>query len=118
MKIFTNKYIVLLPVFGIFLFSGCVSKQILGSSDYHLYNRNYGVVQNSEVDNIIHNEVMAENAPTEVDIPKSDDPEVYTQLMPDPEAVTEENYVEVPPVISYKYDDDPKFYTTNYARNY
>ncbi len=115
MKTVTKKILSISIVPSLFLFNGCAStsSELVSISDTHPYNKNFGVVPNSKVDNILKEEILAEKEPVEVEIPKSNDPEVYTGLKYDPEAVTAENYVEVPPVITYKYKFDPKFYTAN-----
>ena len=114
MKTVTKKILSISIVPSLFLFNGCTSSsKLVNISDTHPYNENFGVIPNREADNMLEEEILSEKEPVEVEIPKSNDPEVYTGLKYDPEAVTAENYVEVPPVITYKYKFDPVFYTTN-----
>ena len=114
MKIVIKKILsIILPY--IVLFNGCSykSSKLVSISDTHPYNENFGIIPNPEVDNILKEEILAEKEPIEIEIPQSDDPDVYVGLKYDPEAVTAEEYVETPPVITYKYRFDPKFYTVN-----
>lgn len=119
MKMVTKKILSIVP--SIFLFNSCASStstsQLISSSDIHPYNENFGIVPNPEVDNILKEEILAEEKPVEIEMPKDNDPDTYVGLKYDPEAVTAENYVEVPPVITYKYRFDPKFYTANELKN-
>ena len=118
MTVVTKKILSISIVPSIFLFNGCTSsttssKLVSISEDIHPYNEDFGIVPDEKVDNILKEEILAEKEPVEIEIPKSDDPDVYVGLKYDPEAVTAEEYVEVPPVITYKYRFDPKFYTAN-----
>ncbi len=118
MTVVTKKILSISIVPSIFLFNGCTSStsQLISISDIHPYNKNFGIVPNKKVDNILKEEVLVEKEPVEIEIPKSNDPDVYVGLKYDPEAVTAEEYVETPPVITYKYRFDPKFYTANDLR--
>lgn len=109
MKFFTKHTILLYAlVTSLFILNGCSSYQRVT----HLYNDNFGVVPSAEVDQIIEEETLASSYSTEIDTSMlSDDPSLTTELIPDPEAVTLENYVYIEPVITYKYMDSPNFYT-------
>ena len=92
------------------LFSACSSKhEIVSVSNTHTYNSNYGLIQNSEVDRHIQQEIWSQNLPTEVETVASN-PNWTTELILDPDAVTAEEYVQAPEIITYKYKFDPKFY--------
>ncbi len=110
MKITLKKILSLSTISSIFLLTGCSSHEIISSSDTHLYNKNFGLVENSIVDAHIEEEIWAQNKPTEIELPSSSDPTWTTELVLEPNAVTAENYVQAPPVITYKYKYDPKFY--------
>ena len=110
MKIITTKYILLLLSSSIFLISGCSTKQSIAVSETHLYNNNYGVVPDSRADEIIASEINSENEPIEIDY-SSLDPRYTTELKRDPDAFLAEEWVQPAPKISYKYMDDPNFYS-------
>lgn len=97
----------LLPLFSLSIFfNGCSSHQdVVSVSEAHLYNNNYGLNQNLEVDSIIQNEVVSMNEPYQ----SSSD---LTTTPPKLEEGTflAEDYVQKPPVITYKYQFDKKFY--------
>jgi hypothetical protein len=98
----------------ILLFSGCASNgEPVAISDIHTYNENFGVVDDPDIDAKLQEEILAQAKPVEVEIPKSDDPNITTELKDDPDAFTAEEFVPEPPIITYKYMDDPKFYTAN-----
>ena len=111
MKIISKKILSLSILSSILLFDGCSSHETILSSDSHLYNESFGVVDNFEVDARINEEILAQNTPVEIDNQLSSNPEWTTELILDPDAVTAEEYVQAPPIITYKYMDDPKFYT-------
>ena len=105
-KITTN----ILSLSLLLLLNGCSSTHdIVSMSNSHEYNSNYGLVQNHMVDTHIQEELWSENSPIEVETEVSN-PEWTTELVLDPDAVTAEEYVETPEVITYKYKFDPKFY--------
>ena len=107
----TTNFLLLLILSFTLLFNGCSStKSVVSVSETHLYNNNYGLHSNLEVDNIIQNELMAMNNPTEVDMSQPLDPEWTTDLKMDDDAFLAEDYVSTEPVISYKYEFDKKFY--------
>lgn len=94
----------------LFLMNGCSSThEIVNVSNTHSYNSNYGLIQNYEVDAYIQQEILTQNNPTEVETYASN-PNWSTELVLDPDAVTAENYVQAPTIITYKYKFDPKFY--------
>ena len=116
MKTITKKILSLSFISSIFLLNGCSSRNIISISDTYtspIDESYYGIVEDLEADALLEAEILAENNPTEIEIPFSDDPTITTELIVDPEAFTAENYVQTPPVITYKYMDDPNFYEEN-----
>jgi hypothetical protein len=115
-------------LFSFLLYSGCSSSHKLCSgyssshqlnedaypaySQTHTYNKEYGLIQDPKTDAIIHQEIISQNQPTEI-IVQLDDPNYTTELERDPEAFLAEEWVEPEPQITYKYDDDPRFYKEN-----
>jgi len=92
------------------LLNGCSStNEVVNVSNEHTYDSNYGLVQNYEVDARIQEEIWSQNRPTETETYASN-PNWSTALVLDPDAVTAENYVQAPAVITYKYKFDSKFY--------
>jgi len=111
MKTNTTKLLSLSLILSIFLFNGCSShSEVVSVSDTHLYNRNYGLTQNIEVDKIIYQESLAMNLPTEIETSQNINPEWTSELKKDPEAFLAEEYVQTAPVITYKYKFDKEFY--------
>jgi len=95
----------------LFLLNGCSShKETISVSEAHLYDTNFGLHRNAQVDMVIQEELLASNMPTEVDTTTHSNPEWTTELTKDPDAFLEEEYVPTEPVISYKYKFDKKFY--------
>jgi len=120
MKIATKKILSLSIVPSIVLINGCASSssnsenaEVINVSDTHLYNEDYGLVPNPKADEQLRHELIVQQQPVEVEIPKSNDPTLTTELKIDPDTFTAENYTPKPPVITYKYMDDPIFYTAN-----
>jgi hypothetical protein len=92
------------------LLNGCSSShEVVNVSNSHTYNSNYGLVQNYKVDEQIQQEIWSQSRPAEVET-YTTNPDWSTELVLDPDAVTAENYVQAPTVITYKYKFDPKFY--------
>jgi len=111
MKIVTTNYRLLLLLSSIFLIGGCSTKDNnIEVSQVHLYNNNYGVVPDSKADEIIASEIASEDEPVETDY-SSLDPRYTTELEKDPDAFVGEDWVPPKPKITYKYMDDPHFYT-------
>jgi len=111
MKMITTKYRLLLLLSSfILLINGCSTKESITVSQAHLYNNNYGVVPDSRVDEIIASEIQSQNEPTQIDY-SSLDPRYSTELKRDPDAFLAEEWVQPEPKISYKYMDDPHFYS-------
>jgi len=104
------------PLYILLLFGGCMSpvveeeEIIETSSALHSYSKEYGVVDDPEVEEMLEREKLVQQNPVEVIFPKPDDPEASYNIEDDPEAVTEDKLVIPPPVITYKYPFDPKFY--------
>lgn len=105
--------ILLLSLFSFILFiNGCSStKDIISISETHLYNDEYGLNTNLEIDTINENELVTINSPIEMDTPKDLNPEWTTELEIEDGAFLAEDYVQKEPVITYKYKFDSKFYT-------
>ncbi len=111
MKYNFKKNISLSIISSILLLSGCSSThEIISSSGVHAYNENFGLIQNSEVDARIHEEIVSQNRPAEVEHYASNNPNWTTDLVLEPNTFTAENYVQAPTIITYKYKFDPKFY--------
>jgi len=107
-KLSINHIILLLFI----ILNGCSQHQTIATSEAHLYNADFGIISNPELDSILEQELLTQNQPTEIDYSGlSDDPSLTTVMVHDPEAVTLENYVEPEPIITYKYMGSPKFYT-------
>jgi hypothetical protein len=120
MKPVVKKILSLSIVPSILLINGCTSpsqSKVVHVSTVHAYNRNYGVIRNPEADRIIREEIISQNRPVEVEVPETYDSTLTTELKIDPEAVTADKLVIPPPTITYKYMDDPKFYTENQLRH-
>jgi len=107
MKFNINSILTLSLFLSISIFSAC--------SSTHLYNDDYGLVEDEEIDKLLAQEELTKEISTEIDI-QSDDPELTTELEIDPDAVTAEEYVQKPTVYTYKYRFDPKFYDKGYLR--
>jgi len=113
MKIITTKYrLFLLLSSFILLINGCSTKNSVAVSEAHLYNNDYGVVPDNKVDEIIASEIESENEPVQIDY-SSIDPRYTTKLEKDPDAFVAEDWVPPEPKITYKYMDDPHFYSEN-----
>jgi len=112
MKTILNFLSLLLLSFTLF-FNGCSShRDVVSVSETHLFNNNYGLHSNVEVDTIIHNELMAMNSPTEVELSQYSNPEWTSELKMEEGTFLAEDYVPTEPVITYKYKFDKKFYDT------
>jgi hypothetical protein len=101
------------------LFNACSTKgeETIAVSSPHLYNENYGVLNDPQAEEMLEKEKLVQQNPVEVHIPKIDDPSISLEPNVDPEAVTEDKLVIPPPVITYKYPFDPVFYTENQVKN-
>lgn len=129
MKSFIKNTILLSAILSvIFIFNGCTSQQNISpqttvppqkyveqnfveqNSEDHPYNSNFGVVPSATIDQTIEENRINSQLPETDRSMLSKDPSLTTELVPDPDAVTLENYVETPPVITYKYMDSSKFY--------
>ncbi len=108
----------LLPLLSSFmLFTGCTShhqehlnEAIVNDTYLHPYNTQYGLVEDPHVDTILVQEEIASVQPAETITIPLENPTYTTELKDDPEAFVAEEWVEPEPVITYKYDDDPRFY--------
>lgn len=93
--------------------TGCTAhNDIVAMSDAHLYNGNFGLIQNNEADRQVQEELIAMNLPTEVEMPQNMNPEWTTELIKEPDAFYANEYVAQKEVITYKYKFDKKFYKT------
>jgi len=111
MKIVATNYKLLLLLSSILLIGGCSTKDNnIEVSQVHLYNNNYGLVPDSKADEIIASEIASENEPVEIDY-SSLDPKYTTELEKEPDTFVGEDWVPPAPKITYKYMDDPHFYT-------
>ena len=110
----TTLKFLLLPLVSLSIFfNGCTAHHdVVSVSETHLYNNNYGLHSNREVDRIIQNELMAMNDPTEVESPQYLNPAWTSELKMEEGTFLAEDYVPTEPVISYKYKFDKKFYDT------
>lgn len=120
MKTITKTTLFILSL--IFILIGCSSKESVVIMDIHddIQNMEYvqnpneelGLMPDPEVDNRIE-EAEKLSTKTEAEIDPNfvvEDPSWTTELVLDPEAVTADKIVEKPPVITYKYKFDKKFY--------
>lgn len=112
MKLLSKAILPIFSVSALFMFTACSKPEVVAISDAHLYNHNFGMINNFEADEAIQQEYISMSLPTQVDMPLINDPEISTELVKDPDAFYAHEYVETAPVISYKYDFDPKFYDT------
>jgi hypothetical protein len=111
MKTVTKNSLLFSILSTIFLLNGCSShKETISVSEAHLYDTNFGLHHNTNVDMVIQEELLAINTPTEVDTSSYNNPEWTTELTRDPDAFLAEEYVPTEPVISYKYKFDKEFY--------
>ncbi len=99
-----NRQKILLST-SLLLISACSSQQqVISVSQTHLYDNNYGVVQDSYSDAMLNAEriamqsqVVENNNDNDFSIPSG--------------TFLAEDYVQPPEVITYKYKFDPKFYS-------
>ena len=117
MQTLSKKNLILSTFLSLYLLNGCSSHETISVSEAHLYNNHYGVVPDYQVDAQIEEELLAVNQPSEVVMPTFNDPSLTTDIGVSGDTFTAENYVQKAPVISYKYKDDPKFYSEKEMRN-
>jgi len=110
-KIIENFSILFLLFFSLFL-NGCASRheELVSVSEVHLYNDDYGLNSNQEVDKIIQNELIAINDVSGVSLHQEEDSGLTTELKMEEGTFLAEDYVPTEPVITYKYKFDDKFY--------
>ena len=97
----------------ILLLNGCSSSSnITNISEVHPYDSSFGVIENREVDAIIEEEVRSQNQSAEVDY-SSINGQYTTKIERSPDEFLEEEWVQPEPIITYKYQDDTKFYGEN-----
>jgi len=112
MKTIINNLLTLSLFSSFLLLNGCSSHETVSVSESHLFNNQYGLNQNFEVDSIIQDEVLAINRPVEIEMSGYSNPEWTSELQIEPDAFLAEDYVQKEPVISYKYKFDKNFYDT------
>lgn len=105
-----QKNILFSILFSVFLLNACTGHKIISTSEAHAYDNNFGVLPAPEVDAQIEHEFLTQNRPSEIDYSQLD-PMYTTELIHDPDAVTLENYVQLEPIVTYKYMHSSKFYT-------
>ena len=92
--------------------TGCTAhNDVISMSDAHLYNGDFGMIQNDEADRLVEQELIAMNLPTETEMPQNLNAGWTTELTKDPDAFYAEEFQPKPEVITYKYKFDKKFYT-------
>jgi hypothetical protein len=109
MRLIREKTILLSTLLTAILLSSCTTHQTISTSDAHLYNSNFGIEENPELDAQLEHEFLTQNRPAEIDY-SALDPTLSTELIIDPDAVTLENYVAPEPIVTYKYMHSSKFY--------
>ena len=111
MKKLQNLLLLSITTFMIFITTGCSShNDIISVSEAHLYNTNYGIVQNDYVSQQINEEILATNLPTQIDEPNNLQEGWTTELTKDADTFYEDEFVPQEEVITYKYKFDKKFY--------
>ena len=84
------------------MFNGCSS--ILGE---HAYNNDFGLIEDSEADKQLEKEELSKRE----ELQKYDDElNSITDFKPEKGTFLAKDWVQPKPKITYKYDDDPKFY--------
>ena len=99
-----KKTLPLLSVLTLLMLNACSSHhEVIAVSEPHLYNNQYGMLHNNEADAMLRQEVLAmQNQVIEIET---------EELYLEPGTFLEEDYVQAPEVITYKYKFDPKFYS-------
>ena len=94
----------ILTLSSIFMLSACTSNQeIISVSEAHYYNEQFGVNESQYADMQLEKEIIAMyQPPFEFETP---------MLVLEKGTFLEEDYVQSPEVITYKYKFDPKFYS-------
>ncbi len=91
--------------------TGCTShNDVISMSEAHLYNGDFGLIQNDAADRQVQQELVTMNLPIQVDMPQMMNPEWTTELTKDADAFYAHEYEEKEEVITYKYKFDKKFY--------
>ena len=98
-----NRHTLLLSI-SLLMISACSRHQeVVSVSEGHLYDNNYGIVQDSYANEMLNAEHIAIQSQVIEDNSEEFSPEEGTFLA--------EDYVQPPEVITYKYKFDPKFYS-------
>ena len=98
-----NRHTLLLSI-SLLMISACSSNQeVISVSEGHLYDNNYGIVQDSNANAMLNAERIAMQSQVIEDNNEEFSPPAGTFLA--------EDYVQPPEVITYKYQFDPKFYS-------
>ena len=99
-----NKHTLLLCI-SLLMISACSSQQqVVSVSEAHLYDNNYGVVQDSYANAMLNAERIAMQSQV-----VENNYEEFSS--PTPGTFFAEDYVQPPEVITYKYQFDPRFYS-------
>ena len=99
----TNRHTLLLSL-SLLIITACSSKQeVISVSEEHLYNNNYGIVQEPDANAMLNDEHIAMQSQEIEDNNEKFSPPAGTFLA--------EDYVQPPEKITYKYQFDPKFYS-------
>ncbi len=107
-----NKMLWLTTTLTLLSLNACSShNDIVSISEAHYFDQNFGVTQNSRADAIIQQELYAMNEPTQIEVPTITDPSITTELIREKGTFLEDEYVQPPEIITYKYKFDPKFYS-------
>jgi len=112
MKIISKTILSLSILSSIILLTGCTSHsaEVISISEPHLYDQNFGLNHDLEVDNIINNELQAINIPTQIEQPLLTNPEWTTDISVASNTFLKEEFIPQEPIITYKYKFDKKFY--------
>ena len=111
MKIISKTILSLSILSSIILFNGCTShSEVISISEAHLYDQNFGLNHDLEVDHIINNELREINMPTQVEKPLLTNPEWTTDISVASNTFLKEEFIPQEPIITYKYKFDKKFY--------
>ncbi len=98
-----NRHTLLLSI-SLLMINACSSQQeVISVSEGHLYNNNYGIVQDPHANAMLNAEHIAMQSQEIEDNNEEFSPPAGTFLA--------EDYVQPPEKITYKYQFDPKFYS-------
>ena len=90
---------------SLLVLSACSSQQqVVSVSEAHLYDNNFGIVQDSYANAMLNAERIAMQSSQVIE-------DNNREFPPAPGTFYAEDYVQAPEVITYKYQFDPKFYS-------